>query len=222
MNNNNISVVLLGAGKSKRLNNKELKQNIIINKKRIIDYSREFFSKYFKDSNIYLVINKKVIIGKKNKNECVLLGSSSRAKSLSCAMKYIYNNNLQTKYILIHDVARPVLNINNVKDLIKSIKPGIDASSLGYPITNATKEVCNKNISNSIDKQNLWSAFTPQLFLSDKLYESLNYVLNHKYDVEDDIEALLINKYSCRMVMSSPDNIKVTYESDIGVVKRLL
>ena len=220
--NNNISVVLLGAGKSKRLKNNNLKQNLIINGKRIIDYSRDFFSKHFKDSNIYLVINKKVIIKKKKKNESILLGSSSRAKSLSCAMKYIYNNNLQTKYILIHDVARPVLNINNINALIKSIKSGIDASSLGYPLTNATKEVSKTNISSSIDKKNLWSAFTPQLFKTDKLFKSLNYVLDHKYDIEDDIEALLINKFSCKMVISSPDNIKVTYDNDIDVIKRLL
>tara|TARA_Y100000768_G_scaffold384878_1_gene369801 strand:+ start:3927 stop:4592 length:666 start_codon:yes stop_codon:yes gene_type:complete len=220
--NNNISVVLLGAGKSNRLKNKNIKQNIIINKKRIIDYSRDFFSKYFSNSKIHLVINKEVIIKKKKKNENIVIGSSSRVKSLFCAMKYIYNNNLQTEYILIHDVARPVLNINNVNRLIYSIKPGIDGSSLGYPLTNAIKEVGSKHIRYSINKENLWSAFTPQIFRSDKLYESLSYILKHNYEVEDDIEALLIKNCSCAMVMSSPDNIKVTYAEDIEVVKRLL
>tara|TARA_B100000902_G_C27153416_1_gene834939 strand:- start:218 stop:883 length:666 start_codon:yes stop_codon:yes gene_type:complete len=220
--NNNISVVLLGAGKSNRFKNKKLKQNIIINKKRLIDYSRDFFSKYFKDSKTYIVINKEVIIEKKKKNESVILGSSSRTKSLVCAMKHIYNNNLQTKYILVHDVARPILNINNINALIKSIKPGIDGSSLGYPLTNAIKEVNIKNIRSNMNKENLWSAFTPQLFKYDKLYNSLDYVLSHNYEIEDDIEALLIKNFSCAMVMSSPDNIKVTYPDDIEVVKRLL
>ena len=220
--NKNISVVLLGAGKSNRFKNKDLKQNITINKKRIIDYSRDFFNKYFKESNIYIVINKKVIIKKKKINENILQGSSSRVKSLLCAMQHIYNNNLQTKYILIHDVARPVLNINDVNNLIKSIRPGIDGSTLGYPLTNAIKEVSTRSVINSINKQKLWSAFTPQLFRSDKLYESLKNVINHNYDIEDDIEALLIDNYSCAMVMTSPDNIKITYADDIEVVKRLL
>ena len=220
--NKNISVVLLGAGKSNRFKNKDLKQNIIINKKRIIDYSRDFFNKYFKESNIYIVINKKVIIKKKKINENILQGSSSRVKSLLCAMQHIYNNNLQTKYILIHDVARPVLNINDVNNLIKSIRPGIDGSTLGYPLTNAIKEVSTRSVISSINKQKLWSAFTPQLFRSDKLYESLKNVINHNYDIEDDIEALLIDNYSCAMVMSSPDNIKITYADDIEAVKRLL
>ena len=220
--NKNISVVLLGAGKSTRFKNKDLKQNIIINKKRIIDYSRDFFNKYFKESYIYIVINKKVIIKKKKNNENILLGSSSRVKSLLCAMQHIYNNNLQTKYILIHDVARPVLNINNVNNLIKSIRSGIDGSTLGYPLTNAIKEVSTRSIRSSINKQKLWSAFTPQLFRSDKLYKSLKNVINQNYDIEDDIEALLIDHCSCAMVMSSPDNIKITYTDDIETVKRLL
>ncbi len=218
----NISVVLLGAGKSSRFKHKAIKQNIFINKKRLINYSREFFNKHFKDSKIYLVINKNVIIKQATKNENVLLGSSSRVKSLFCAMEYIYNNNLQTKYILIHDVARPVLNINDINNLIKSIKPGIDGSTLGYPLTNAIKEVKNNNIKNNIFKQNLWSAFTPQLFRSDKLYKSLNYIINNNYEIEDDVEGLLINKHTCSMVMSSPDNIKVTYAHDIESLERLL
>ena len=220
--NNNISVVLLGAGKSNRLKTKNIKQNIIINKKRLIDHSRDFFYKHFKDSKTYLVINKKVIIKNKKKNERILIGSSTRMKSLICAMKYMYDNNLQTKYTLIHDVARPVLNINSIKSLIKSIKSGIDGSSLGYPLTNAIKEINNKKIISSMHKENLWAAFTPQLFRSDKLYKSLNYALNHNYEIEDDIEALLIKNNLCTMVLSSPDNIKVTYRDDIEVVKRLL
>jgi len=220
--NKNISVVLLGAGKSNRFKNKNLKQNITINKKRIIDYSRDFFNKYFKESNIYIVINKRVIIKKKKINENILLGSSSRVKSLLCALEHIYDNNLQTKYILIHDVARPVLNINNINNLINSIRPGIDGSTLGYPLTNAIKEVSSRSIRSSINKQKLWSAFTPQLFRSDKLYKSLKNVINHNYDIEDDIEALLIDHCSCTMVMSSPDNIKITYADDIEAIKRLL
>ena len=42
-----ISVVLLGAGKSKRFDTSTLKQNVKIHNKRLIDYSVEFFRKHF-------------------------------------------------------------------------------------------------------------------------------------------------------------------------------
>ena len=139
--NNNISVVLLGAGSSNRFISSQIKQNILVNKRRILDYSRLFFNKYFPKSNVFLVINKKVIINKLKTNEKKIYGSSSRLKSLHLALKNMKLNNIQTKYTLIHDVARPILNISDIRKLVASMKLGVDASTLGYPLTNALKEV---------------------------------------------------------------------------------
>ena len=56
----------------------------------------------------------------------------------------------------------------------------------------------------------------------EKLYQSVKACLDKKYDVDDDIEALLLNSLKCSMIMSSPTNIKVTYKSDINYIKKLL
>ena len=56
----------------------------------------------------------------------------------------------------------------------------------------------------------------------EKLYYSVKACLDEKYDVDDDIEALLLNSLKCTMIMSSPTNIKVTYKSDIDCIKKLL
>ena len=152
-----ISVVLLGAGKSKRFDTNTLKQNVKIHDKRVIDYSVDFFRKHFNASKKYFVINKKV-----------------------------------------------------------------DGSTLGYPHTNAVKEVKNNTIYYNIHKSNLWSTFTPQIFKMEKLYHSVKICLDEKYYVDDDIEALLLNSLKCSMIMSSPTNIKVTYKSDINYIKKLL
>ncbi len=220
--NHNISVVLLGAGNSKRFQSDNIKQNILINKKSILNYSREFFTKYFSESNIFIVANKRVIINKLKSNERVISGSSSRLKSLNIALENIYQNNIQTKYTLVHDVARPVLNINDIKRLIKSMNSGVDASTLGYPLTNALKEVKKNRVYNNLFKSNLWSSFTPQIFKTDKLYESVEKIINDGYDVDDDIEAMMINDFKCSIIRSSPDNIKITFSEDIEVIKRLL
>ncbi len=220
--NHNISVVLLGAGKSNRFKKNILKQNVKIRKKKLIDYSREFFNKNFADSQIYVVINKKVNIYNIKKNETILHGSSTRFKSLFIAIEYLYSRNLQSRYTLIHDIARPILSISDIQKLIKSIKPGIYGSTLGYPITNAVKEVKGEIIKNNIIKDNLWSTFTPQLFRTDKLYESLINIKKYNYVIDDDIEALLLNNMACKIIKSSPGNIKVTYSDDIEIIKRLL
>ena len=220
--NHNISVVLLGAGSSKRFKSNQLKQNIIIKNKSLLDYSRDFFSKYFALSKIYVVVNKNVKVKKVRKNENLILGSSSRLKSLKEAMKFMFDNNLQTKFTIIHDIARPVINITDIKKLINSLKPGIDGSTLGYPITNALKEVDKKNINYNLYRNDLWASFTPQIFKTNILYESLINANKGKITIDDDIELLMMNNFKCTIIKSSPDNIKATYIDDIKVLEKLL
>ena len=220
--NHNISVILLGAGSSKRFKSNQLKQNIIIKNKSLLDHSRDFFAKYFDTSKIYLVVNNKVKIKNIRKNEKVILGASSRLESLREAMKYIYNDNLQTTFTMIHDVARPVININDIKKLINSFKPNIDGSTLGYPITNALKEVDKKNINYNLYRSDLWVSFTPQIFKTNILYKSIINTNRSKINVDDDIELLMMNNFKCTIIKSSPDNIKATYIDDIKVIEKLL
>ena len=220
--NHNISVILLGAGSSKRFKSNQLKQNIIIKNKSLLDHSRDFFAKYFNTSKIYLVVNNKVKIKNIRKNEQVILGASSRLKSLREAMRYIYNDNLQTTFTMIHDVARPVININDIKKLINSFKPNIDGSTLGYPITNALKEVDKKNINYNLYRIDLWASFTPQIFKTNILYKSIINTNRSKINVDDDIELLMMNNFKCTIIKSSPDNIKATYIDDIKVIEKLL
>ena len=220
--NNNISVVLLGAGSSKRFKSNQLKQNIIIKNKSLLDHSRDFFAKYFNTSKIYIVVNNKVKIKNIRKNEKVMLGASSRLKSLREAMRYIYNDNLQTTFTMIHDVARPIININDINKLINSFKPNIDGSTLGYPITNALKEVDKKNINYNIYRSDLWASFTPQIFKTNILYKSIINTNRSKINIDDDIELLMMNNFNCTIIKSSPDNIKVTYIDDIKVIEKLL
>lgn len=220
--NNNISVVLLGAGSSRRFKSKLIKQNVIINRVSVLNHSRIFFAKYFSKSNIFIVSNKKVVINKLRCNEHIIHGSSTRLKSLHVALEKIFQNNLQTEYTLVHDAARPILNIDDIKKLIRSMKPSVDASTLGYPLTNALKDVKNNKVLNNLYKDQLWSSFTPQIFRTIKLHKSIEKIISDGYHIDDDIEAMMMNNFNCSIVRSSPDNIKVTFLEDIDVIKRLL
>jgi len=168
------------------------------------------------------VINNKVFINNIHNNEHIIYGSSSRLKSLNSCLDYIHKNKLQTKYTLIHDVARPILNIKDIQNIIIEIKKNIDGTTLGYPISNAIKEVKKHSVDFNVYRENLWSTFTPQIFKTNKLYYSIQSCIENKYNIDDDIEALILNNFKCSMVLSSPLNIKITYLSDINDIKRLL
>ena len=48
------------------------------------------------------------------------------------------------------------------------------------------------------------------------------FIINGGYDIDDDIEALMMSDFKCSIVKSSPDNIKITFVEDIEVIKKLL
>lgn len=220
--NRDISVIMLGAGESKRFNSHTLKQNHKIKNKSLLDYSRNFFSKYFKSSKRYIVINKRVKVKSLEKNEYITFGSTSRLKSLNNCLNYIYQNNLKTPLTMVHDVARPVLNLSDITKMIKSLNSKTDGVSLGYPVTNAIKELSNLNVKNNIVRDHLWSSFTPQIFKTDKLYTSIQACIADQTDIDDDIEALVLYDLKCSLIMSNPTNIKITYLSDLQYIKNLL
>ena len=80
----------------------------------------------------------------------------------------------------------------------------------------------NGIVCENILRDKLWSTFTPQIFKTKMLVDSLDKCIRNKDDIDDDIEALLLNNLRCSMVLSSPTNIKITYVSDIKAIKGLL
>lgn len=219
---NKISIVLLAAGKAVRFKSNKLKQSSLLNKKKLIDYSRDYFRDNFKKSPITIVINKNISMKKFAYNEYSCLGSTTRLKSLYKALTFMKKNNILNEFILIHDVARPIINHSDVRLLIKSINNEYDGYSLGYPLTNALKYIdMNQNIYN-VDRKNLWMTFTPQIFRTSTLLTSVDYVLKQGLEVDDDIESLLISLYKCKIIKSSPTNIKITYKDDLKYIKKLL
>ena len=92
--------------------------------------------------------------------------------------------------------------------------------SLGYPLTNALKEV-NNNLSviKNLKRTNMFISFTPQVFDFSMLFKAYAGIIKRKLDVDDDVEAMTLFKYKVKMLKSSPSNIKITYKEDIDVVK---
>ena len=53
--------------------------------------------------------------------------------------------------------------------------------------------------------------FYSQIFKTDKLYKSIQACIANETEIDDDIEALVLNNLKCSLIMSNPMNIKITY-----------
>ena len=225
MSNQIFDAVVLAAGQGKRFNSSKPKQYLKINNKSIIDIAIEKLQKINKFKNIYLVLNKNYTyeIPKKLSNIYLVRGGNTRTKSVFNALKTISDSKQIPKKVLIHDAARPCVSVEDINKLLnnsKRIKTGL---SLGYPLTNALKKINNRLIvTDNIKRTNLYMSFTPQVYNFNKLFEAYNDIIYKKIQVDDEIEAMSYLGYKTKIMRTSIDNIKITFNDDLTVIKKLM
>ena len=217
--------IILAAGSSKRFDSSQFKQYFKINNKNLIDLAIYNLNSPKKLRTIYVVLNKEsnYKIPKNIKNVETLIGGNTRTKSVYKALNYLSKDKDSPCNVLIHDAARPCLDIKELKELIEKGSSVSTGLSLGYPLTNALKKVGNGlNVIENIKRDNLYMSFTPQLYNFTKLFKSYTDIINKKLNVDDEIEAMTKLGYKVKIIKSSPRNIKLTYQDDVKVIKDLI
>ena len=138
-------------------------------------------------------------------------------------MESVYNAIISTdsKYVIIHDGARPVIKSDYldacIKYLIKykGVLMGVKAKDT-IKIVNSDMEVVN-----STDRTYTWLAHTPQGF-DRKILLKLHEKYKNLDNITDDSMLLEMDGYKVRMVEDDYSNIKITTYSDIDIVKSYL
>lgn len=223
------TVIILAAGKGKRMNSNINKQYIEINNKPILVYTLEKFQESECIDEIVLVVGKEDIeyVEKEIKNKyCfekinyVVEGGVERQDSVYEGIKKVSND---TDIILIHDGARPFVSISNIRKLVNEI-PIHKACILGVKVKDTIKMVDNDGyIVNTPDRKNLYAAQTPQGFLKDIIEKAYEIGINENKFFTDD--SMLVEEYlntKVKVVEGSYENIKITTKEDIDIAKRYI
>ena len=227
MNNKPCCVILLAAGKSKRFKNSIKKQFVKLKNKTLLEYNLDIFSSLKFVKQIIVVSSKedfnlvKKICEKYKANIVIIEGGKERYNSVYNAIKNV--NSDKFKYVIIHDVARPLVSKKLVNECISSIKnydcvlPGV------LPVD--TVKVVNQNfeVEKTLDRQHLVLVQTPQVFKTKvaKHIYSKN-VLNKwikKYKITDDVQLAELEGFKIKVVPGEKQNIKVTTKEDLNFLK---
>jgi len=67
----------------------------------------------------------------------------------------------------------------------------------------------------TVDREQLWHAFTPQMFQLGILHEALQKALDEGQEVTDDASAMELAGYKPMMIEGAADNIKITRPEDL-------
>ena len=212
------SAVILAGGNGKRINSDLPKQFIKVKNKRIIDYSIDTFKKNKNINEIILVLHKDWIHHFRNdcNNFKLVEGGKSRFES---SFNGISSCSVNTKNVLIHDAARPLLTqkiidncINNLSDH-HATTPFIDLDD--SIIMN------NNNIFEYINRQLVKSIQTPQGFNKQIIIDAMKNAHNIG---TDDISTLLNYNpnVDIKFFKGDKNNFKITTDIDLKIFESLI
>jgi len=127
----------------------------------------------------------------------------------------------RSKYIIIHDGARPFVTEQLIVDSLNAaVKRG--AAAVGVPVTSTIKKVKDGLIVDTIDRSDLYEIQTPQVFRSDVIKAALKSAIDKKLPITDDCMAVEAIGLSPKIVLGTKDNIKITVREDLVIANAIL
>ena len=161
----------------------------------------------------------------KNQKISIVEGGSTRMQSVRSGVMFWSKSILPFKNILVHDSVRPCLRSSDVRSLLESMNSNkVDGVILGTSCSDTIKQVNKKDlrIERTLDKESLWTAFTPQVFKKEVLIEAtLNVNLKDKI-FSDEASLVESIKGKLKITQGSKDNLKITFPDDINLAKSIL
>ena len=232
------TLILLIAGSSRRFLGKIKKQFVKINNKPLFIYTLEAMLKFKFDNviiaslkedlnNIKKTISKNLL---NSENIHYVEGGSERVYSVYNAMKFIKENNIKTDFVFIHDGVRPIVSKKEIKELYDMVIKK-NAAILASKVVDTIKKVdSKKNIIETIDRNFLYRAATPQAFNFRKYMIAMERYMNDRKHKErlgkkiatDDAEIYSAYAGKVAIVECSANNIKITNKEDLNLFFNLL
>lgn len=217
-----IAVIIPAAGYGKRMKLSVPKQFIQVGGKSVLAHTVDKFHCWAKTYGRHIVImvalSEMAELPKDVTNVVTCLGGKERANSVSNAMEALHQV-LQFDWVMVHDAARPLVRVNEIEKLYQALKEDEVGGLLAQKVTATVKRVEKGKVVETIPRDSLYLAQTPQLFRFDLLRRALGGDCAHFTDEAAGIEAMGLQP---KVVEGSADNIKISTASDLAYFERLV
>lgn len=124
--------------------------------------------------------------------------------------------------VLIHDAARPFIDADTISRVIAALDTK-DGSVAALPVFDTIKKSDSASqpcIDDTVPRDALWRAQTPQAFHFDKILSAHRAVVGQQ--LTDDAAVGETAGLAIALVAGSPDNMKITQAEDFGMAETLL
>ena len=213
--NSKIHFILLAGGDSLRFSSNSNKLLAKFKNKNLLIHNIEFL-KELKFKKITLVINNTKNADISNFIDLeIIKGGKTRSESVKNALD---KSKIRSKYVLIHDVARPLNSKKLINNIIKNLIEKKYDCVVPYCKCTDTIVVNHKNI----DRENIKLIKTPQGFIKKKII-----YLHNKYnkkELTDDSQLFRYDNknYKIKYLLQNEINIKITYRDELNSLNKLI
>ncbi len=147
-------------------------------------------------------------------------GGAERADSVLQAVNFA-KKQLNAQWVLVHDAARPCLRAGDLAKLINLVCDSAEQQGgiLATPVRDTMKRAIGGVIDHTVERACLWHAQTPQLFLADKLAETLTKALAAGAVITDEASAMEWAGHTPMIVEGHADNLKITHPEDLALAR---
>ena len=152
------------------------------------------------------------------KFKCAVKGGETRQQSVFSAFMH---TDKSTRFIAVHDGARPLVDPEHIKKCIKDASV-FGGAVLGVPVKDTVKLVDGGMIADTLDRRKLYSIQTPQIVRRDIYVKGINFARDNELDFTDDCQLAEAVGEKINLTLSDYRNIKITTPEDLAVAEVLL
>jgi len=193
---NRYNAIILAAGQGKRYG--QPKQFELLKGKEIWRWSHETIKPF---------VSKIIVVG------VDIPGGKSRKESLEAGL-----NLVDSKYVIVHDSARPLVKSSDIEKIIKELESGVQSATFFMPLSNTILTKDKENIS-YLDRNKLFSIATPQAFET-KILKKAHEIDKNIYldDCSVVHSALRINP---KLIKGGLNLYKLTYKEELKFLETM-
>lgn len=146
-------------------------------------------------------------------------GGAERADSVLAGLESIAHQAADDDWVLVHDVARPCVRIHDIELLLAAIAEHPVGGLLANRVRDTMKRSQGDEVAETVSRDNLWHALTPQIFRFGLLREALLAAQAAGVVVTDEAQALERLGERPLLVEGARDNLKITWPEDLQMAE---
>ena len=145
-------------------------------------------------------------------------GGEQRSDSVLAALGMLLVQGELDDWVLVHDAARPCLQLAELRRLIDRVCATGTGGILAEPMIDTVKQSGDDDrVLRTLDRRRLWRAQTPQMFRLGPLYAALEGARKQGLSITDESSAMELAGHPVQLIMGSPGNLKVTLPADLDL-----